>query len=135
MYYLYIYYLLYIQMLRMHLYILLVLLVYLQKSIKLSLIYWLLISECSTCFCSISTYCFNSSSNGGFVCREIVLYIEHTNKAFNKEKINSFNKEKTNFQQRKNKLELDKVTRLLSNSRDSIFHSAHVIIVYLIHLH
>lgn len=38
------------QMLRMHLYYLLVLLVYLQKSIKLSLIYWLLISECITFF-------------------------------------------------------------------------------------
>ena len=38
------------QMLRMHLYYLFVLLVYLQKSIKLSLIYWLLISECITFF-------------------------------------------------------------------------------------
>ena len=34
-----------------------------------------------------STYYFNSSSDcGGFMCRKIVLYIEHTNKAFNKEK-------------------------------------------------
>ena len=34
------------------------------------------------------TYCFNSSStsDGGFMCREKVLYIEHSNKAFNKEK-------------------------------------------------
>ena len=65
-----------------------------------------------------------SSSDGGFICREIVLYIEHTNKAFNKEKtkallvyfISSI-------------LELDgRPLGLLSNSLDSISHSAHVII-------
>ena len=40
-----------------------------------------------------STYCFNSSSDGGFVCREIVLYIEHTSKTFNKEKTKAYTNE------------------------------------------